>query len=156
MASVRDGEQQLPLPSGWRKHRTSLGEQNGKRGTSSPRAEHEHAQRNEPVPQRRSLIGTAVRFADEFVADELADVVAPAALVRGYQPRAATLFLREQANEVYLIPWGLTLLDEGRVFARCAPAAALSLQAPETSAVGAGPDGAIREPGASARLASAS
>jgi len=155
MASVRDGEEQLPLPSGWRKHRTSLGEQNGKRGTSSPRAEHEHAQRNEPVPQLRSLVGTGVRFADQLVSDELADAIVPADLVRGCQPLVARLLLREQGREVYL-PWGLTLLDEGRIFARCAPAAALSLQAPETSAVGAGPDGAIRESGASARLASAS
>lgn len=140
MASVRDNREPMLLPTDWRKCRTSVSEEGEKHGALSPGAKSDPVQRNDLAPQLRLLAGSEGRFTDQLVADELAETIASADLVRGYQPLAARLLLQEQGREVYL-PWrGLEPLDDGHAVARSVPAAALSPRAPETSPAGAGRD----------------
>ena len=81
------------LPTDWRKYRTSVSEEDEKHGALSPGAKSDPVQTNDLAPQLRLLAGSEGRFTDQLVADELAETIASADLVRGYQPLAARLLL---------------------------------------------------------------
>jgi hypothetical protein len=95
------------LPTDWRKYRTSVSEEDEKHGALSPGAKSDPVQRNDLAPQLRLLAGSEGRFTDQLVADELAETIASADLVRGYQPLAARLLLQEQGREPLLAPYRL-------------------------------------------------
>jgi len=93
MASVRGNREPMLLPTDWRKYRTSVSEEDEKHGALSPGAKSDPVQTNDLAPQLRLLAGSEGRFTDQLVADELAETIASADLVRGYQPLAARLLL---------------------------------------------------------------